>query len=1033
MSSGSLQTVGGPPPSSARRIWHKLAAIALTLIVPLALTTYFLIGEARFRIDFAAKEAEGVEYLRPLSRLLRDVSLHRTLVAREINGTAPTAAAREAAAAAVDEDFRQLRPVDDRLRRSLRTSPADLGDRARARSVPRLLETDWGRLKSSASDLPTSEGLHADLLLRIRDLISHVGDTSQLILDPDLDTYYVMDALLLKEPELVEQVSQAGDMVERLLVRGITFSDYVSLGGAVAVLEGTSEEMQRNLEVAFRAAPAASGSTGLEPTLSPLLDRATAAVTELIRLTRQRIISSAAPDIDQPAYARAVADALAANSVLWDALLDQEEELLGVRRATQLDRRAFALRSVVAAVVASLLLMGLVARRITRNVGEVAQASAELASGDLSRRADVRSGDEVGAMATAFNTMADRLQTVVESIEETVRERTEELSRRTMSLQLLHRVAVAANEAATVTEALQTALDEVCRSTGWPVGHAYLSTTAGHAGSGDAGSGDAGAGDGGGGDGGGGDGGPAAGLVSSGVWHLDDPERFATFRRVSEEFRFGPGEGLPGRVLAGGRPVWVVDVATDPNFPRASVSADLGVGSGMAFPVLVNREVVAVLEFFAVDPSEPDEDLLEVMESVGTQLGRVLERTRAEAALQQSRDAAESASRTKSAFLASMSHELRTPLNAIIGYSEILEEDLVDLGQDGMIDDLEKIRRSGKHLLNVINDILDLSKIEAGKMALYLETFDVSTMVDDVAATVRPLVEQNRSSLAVHVADDVGSMRADLTKVRQALLNLVANAAKFTEAGAITLDVRRETDEAGPWIAIAVADTGIGMTAEQLGRLFRPFTQVDSSPTRRYGGSGLGLAISRDLCRLMGGDVVAESEPGRGSTFTIRLPAVVPDAAREKPVGAPAPSGAGPDVLVVDDDPAVRDLLQRFLGGDGYRVATAADGEDGLRMARDLRPDAIVLDVIMPHGDGWSVLSRLKSDPELSAIPVIVLTVVDEKALGYSLGAAEYLTKPIDRDRLLGLLDKYCAGPSIPSVLVVRHPAGEIEPPATDP
>ncbi len=621
-----------------------------------------------------------------------------------------------------------------------------------------------------------------------------------------------MDALLLKEPELIEQVSEAGGTVARLLPRGLTFSDTVALGGSITLLKSTAESMNENLEIAFQEA-ARTGKPEVEAALAPLLNHAVGSVAELIRLTAQDVIFPGAVRIEAPAYAAVVDDALAANADLWAGLLDQEQKLLERRLGTDLDRRAVALRSVLVAVALSLVLIFVLARRISRNVGEVAEASAELASGDLSRRAEVRSGDEVGAMATAFNAMADQLQASVESIEETVRDRTQELSERTSSLQLLQAVAVAANEAATVEEALQIALDRVCASRAWPLGHGLLRVDPDAVG----GTGTA-------------TGGGEVVLVSSGVWHVEDDEQFGEFRRVSSTYRFPSGIGLPGRVLASGKPAWVEDVTLDDNFPRAALSSDLGVRAGLAFPVLVNREVAAVLEFFATEPAQPSAGLLDLMENVGTQLGRVIERARAEESLQRSKDEADRANRTKSTFLASMSHELRTPLNAIIGYSEILEEDLGDLGEEQMVSDVEKIRRSGKHLLGVINDVLDLSKIEAGKMDLYLETFEVSALVDEVTSTVRPMVEQGGNTLVVRAEGELGQMRADASKVRQALLNLLSNSAKFTEGGTVTLDVRRSETDSGPWVTMAVSDTGIGLSPDQLAQLFRPFTQVDSAP-----------------------------------------------------------------------------------------------------------------------------------------------------------------------------------------------------------
>ncbi|MEM1251654.1 MAG: DAHL domain-containing protein [Cyanobacteria bacterium P01_H01_bin.21] len=393
---------------------------------------------------------------------------------------------------------------------------------------------------------------------------------------------------------------------------------------------------------------------------------------------------------------------------------------------------------------------------------------------------------------------------------------------------------------------------------------------------------------------------------------------------------------------------------------------------------------------------------------------------------------AEKASQAKSEFLANMSHELRTPLNAIIGYSEMLEEDAEDLGQEEFIPELQRIQGASKHLLGLINDVLDLSKVEAGRMEMYLETFEIKPLIQDVLSTMQPVIAKNNNTLTVEYADTLHEMYADPVKVRQSLFNLLSNASKFTQDGTITLTVSIDDNKQ---ITFCIQDTGIGMMPEQLQKIFNAFSQADSSTTRRYGGTGLGLTITKRFVQMMGGTVDVQSEVGKGTTFTIQIPLTVSDTvltssvpnetSLAETVVSAKQNGQSLDpisdlsnfsltkapcsgcVLVIDEDTETCELIWKTLVSQGYFVVLTHNSRKGVKMADQLLPDVIISDVMMLETNGWRMMDALKENPKLSNTPIILQTIMTDKAVRYSQEAAGYLSKPINPEELLATLNQY--------------------------
>ena len=638
-----------------------------------------------------------------------------------------------------------------------------------------------------------------------------------------------------------------------------------------------------------------------------------------------------------------------------------ERELAGIRRT-----RNLVLGLGVVALAMGLALATWLARTVTRPVRELAQGAQEFAAGNLGRVIAVRGGDEVGRLGETFNRMAGSIKARWE-IDRDLSSRLElgsvleTISRHARKLLNADLACVAA-----VNPATQTAT-----------------------------------------------------MVSSAGARTEE------LRSLS----IGAGRGLGGVVLLTGRALAVADCAKDERIvgEHADVLRREGIVSTLVVPISLKGRTIGLLYVAnrrATVFGRQDEDTLnhlaaqaaiaienarlyeEVTKHAEDLENKVEERTRE---LQETNRRLEAASRHKSEFLANMSHELRTPLNAIIGFTRLVMRRSKEVLPAKQYENLEKINLSADQLLLLINDVLDLSKVEAGKMDVRPVSFQLESMIDICLRTVEPMVKPEQIQLAKDLEPDLPQLVTDQDKLKQIVMNLLSNAIKFTETGTITVSARRHGDR----VALAVTDPGIGIPEDARELIFEEFRQVDSSSTRRHGGTGLGLSISRHFARLLGGDITVESRLGRGSTFTLTIPMRYE---REEPAPADASTVAalkpaesayhGKVMLAIDDDPDAIYLLRENLGDAGYRVVGALGGEEGLEKARALRPFAITLDLLMAHRNGWDVLRDLKADPVTMGIPVIVISVVDNKESAYRLGAFDYLVKPFDREAILRALER---------------------------
>lgn len=1036
----------------------QLAIIGIIAFTVVTILIYQLVNISLKAINFAKHEVEGVIYIQPLIKMVRNVQDFRQLAVDFVSGELKLLEDLDRKRAQIAEDIKAIDKNDLELGQSLAST------------------NEWNRLKSNWRVIsihePSKEDLetYTDMIHHLLTFIIQISDNSELTLDPDIDTYYLMDAWSTKIPPFIEEASQirligtaalkkqslSNEDFSRLIVLKTLMSDF------------HTPAIKNDIEKIL------SNNPGMIPILSPISQTMAAQAKNVVNMLNDNLLNpskTSTPPSEKSAnsaatsqqgkhvnlkemfedqYSKLIDISYKFEDIVGDSLkklLEIRDErlkfdlfinlliailsLLGLfylfigiainfadKEKTTHDLMEATLEGIMVTdhennVVISnraaqqlfslgpdelygrkfaTLISNVISLSEKPNVDQIDSIFSSSTENDLYEAKAFRKDGEAFPIELAVSKLKLSEQTLSNIC--VVRDITEQ-KQKEIFLGLRHSIlqilVASANVEASIEEVLRKLGEtlEIDVAMFWEVDEEKKS------------------------------------LVCLKAWSMNETIEIKKFIDCSKQSTFKIGEGLPGRVWELKIPQWIEDVVVDINFPRAPWAANANLHSAFSFPLLFEDHVVGIFEFFRTKRGHLLQDLMETLNNVSNQIGIFIARERTSTLLKKSKEAAEAASKIKSEFLANMSHELRTPLNAVIGYSEMLQEDAEEDRLENYNITLKKITSSAKHLLNLINNVLDVSKIEADKMEIYLEDIDLTEFTKDLAVSIEPLMEKNHNKYQLVLEEGLPNIHTDLVRLRQSLLNLLSNSSKFTKEGVVTLDIRKIKQDDKELIQFSVKDTGVGISKAKLEKLFHAFSQVDASTTRQYGGTGLGLYLTRRFCEMLGGTVEVQSVENQGSTFIIKLPlrstvgieksAYI--ASLENIQDTRTPTVRGIKLLIIDDNPLFHEEIQGPLSKAGFTLLHAFNGQEGLTLARKHLPKLITLDVVMPFMDGWAVLSTLKSDPELSKIPVILVTIVAEENLGFALGAVDYIFKPVNIDLLVSKVTQLV--PDGQSILVI--------------